>query len=131
MPNGKGRVLLAEDEALIAMMLEDALSAAGYKVTVATNGELAFQAAGEAVFDALVTDLNMPLLSGGDLIARLRVARPDLPVVVLTGNPPPTGAEALRRPGEASVALLVKPVDGDELVVAVDAAFRHAETGNA
>ena len=68
------RVLIAEDEALIALTLSDILEAEGYEVTIAGDGAKALHMArqlGDAL-DVLVTDLNMPGMTGEDLIRVLR-----------------------------------------------------------
>ena len=117
------RVLVAEDEALIALSLSDLLEAEGYEVAVAFDGADALDAArrmGEAL-RVLVTDLNMPRMGGEDLIRALRAERPGLPVVVVTGSPPCGGADALLRHagGHGLLLLLLKPVDGGELAAAL------------
>src|ERR671933_813551 len=74
-PQRKGRrmgvqVLVAEDEALIALSLADLLEAEGHEVVVAPDGADALEAArrlGDAL-DVLVTDLRMPRMGGEDLI---------------------------------------------------------------
>jgi CheY-like chemotaxis protein len=84
------RVLLAEDEAMIALWTADLLEAEGFAVTSAGDGVEALAQArrlGGAI-DLLVTDLNMPRLGGEGLIRALRAERARLPVVVLTGSPP-------------------------------------------
>src|SRR5215218_10903265 len=106
------RVLLAEDEALIALSLADLLEAEGHDVLVAPDGADALDAArrlGDAL-DVLVTDLNMPRLGGEELIRELRAERPGLPVVVVTGSAPFGGEEYLRRHagGHGPLALLLK-----------------------
>jgi FixJ family two-component response regulator len=72
----------------------------------------------------LMTDLNMPRMTGEDLIRALRAERPDLPVIVVTGSAPVGGAEALRRysGGNGPLALLQKPIDHTALLDAL----RHA-----
>jgi CheY-like chemotaxis protein len=117
------RVLLAEDEALIALSLADLLEAEGHDVVVAPDGAEALDAArglGDAL-GALVTDLNMPRMGGEDLIRALRAERPGLPVVVVTGSAPFGGAEALRRHvgGHGPLLLLLKPPDSAELAAAL------------
>lgn len=117
------RVLVAEDEALIALSLADLLEAEGYEVALAFDGADALDAArrmGDALC-VLVTDLNMPRMGGEDLVRALRAERPGLPVVVVTGSPPLGGAEALRRHagGDGLLLLLLKPVDGGELAAAL------------
>ena len=117
------QVLVAEDEALIALSLADLLEAEGYDVTVAADGADASAAArrmGDAL-GVLVTDLNMPRMGGEDLIRALRAERPGLPVVVVTGSAPLGGAEALRRcaGGDGLLLLLLKPADCGELAAAL------------
>lgn len=117
------RVLIAEDEALVAMSLLDLLEADGYEVELAFDGVAALAAARRLgiALDILVTDLNMPHLGGEALIHKLRAERPGLPVVVVTGSPPPGGAEALQKDGggHGSLILLHKPVDYQALLAAV------------
>ena len=117
------RVLVAEDEALIALSLADLLEAEGHEVAIAPDGADALDAArrlGDAL-DVLVTDLNMPRLGGEDLIRALRAERPGLPVVVVTGSAPFGGEEALRRHagGNGPLLLLLKPPDHEELAAAL------------
>jgi CheY-like chemotaxis protein len=114
------RVLIAEDEALVALSLSDLLETEGYAVTLAGDGAAALVKArrlGDAL-DVLVTDLNMPHMSGEDLIRALRIEWPGLPVVVVTGSAPAGGAEALQRygGGHGPLALLHKPIDYGDLV---------------
>ncbi|HEX8927890.1 MAG TPA: response regulator, partial [Actinomycetota bacterium] len=117
------RVLVAEDEALIALSLADLLEAEGYDVDLASDGAEALDAARELgdALGVLVTDLTMPRMGGEDLIRALRAERPDLPVVVVTGSAPFGGAEALRRHagGDGPLVLLLKPPDYAELAAAL------------
>jgi CheY-like chemotaxis protein len=102
---GVMRVLIAEDEAMIALSLADLLEGEGYEVTIASNGATALaqtRRMGDTL-DLLVTDLNMPEMSGEDLIHALRTEQPDLPVVVITGSAP--------FGGRGPFALLHKPID--------------------
>ena len=116
-------VLVAEDEALIALSLADLLEAEGYEVVVAPDGADALDAARRlgGALDVLVTDLNMPRLGGEDLIRAVRAERPGLPVVVVTGSAPFGGVEALRRyaGGHGLLQLLLKPADCGELAAAL------------
>jgi CheY-like chemotaxis protein len=117
------RVLIAEDEALVAMSLHDLLDADGHEVELAFDGVAALAAARRlgTALDVLVTDLNMPHLGGEALIRNLRAERPDLPVVVVTGSPPSGGATELRKSsgGRGPLVLLHKPVDYQALLTAV------------
>lgn len=106
------RVLLAEDEPLAALVLEEVLTDMGHQVILACDGQAALELAAQRSFDILVTDLAMPRLPGWELIPRLRASRPELPVVVMTGYLAPGMAEQLRRAdGPGPLALLLKPFD--------------------
>src|SRR5215210_808735 len=129
------RVLLAEDEALIALSLADLLEAEGHDVVLAPNGVEALDAArrlGDAL-GVLVTDLNMPRLGGEDLIRAVRAERPGLPVVVVTGSAPFGGEEELRRHagGHGPLLLLLKPPDYAELAATLRRAVTAAESSSA
>jgi CheY-like chemotaxis protein len=119
------RILVAEDEALLALSLSDLLEAEGYIVTLAFDGEEALERATASeegwCYDALVTDLNMPNLSGEELIRELRARHPEMPVLVVTGSPPLGGAAELGRHGggHGPLALLPKPINDAQLLDAL------------
>ena len=117
------RLLISDDEALIALSFADMLEAAGFDVALAFDGTEALAVArrlGDALC-VLVTDLEMPHLTGGDLIRALRADWPGLPVVVVTGSDPPGGATALQcyGGGHGPLTLLHKPLDTGSLIKAV------------
>lgn len=121
-PDGAPRILVAEDEPLAAMAIEDLLVATGYAVLLAADGQEALEIAARGEpFDLLLTDLRMPRLGGRELIQRLRAARPDLPVVVMTGYAPPGGAASLRQDagGVGPLLLFTKPIEPQLLLDAV------------
>jgi CheY-like chemotaxis protein len=124
-------VLVAEDEALIALTLSDVLESDGYTVHLAFNGAAAMEAAQRVgqTLDVLVTDLHMPGLRGEDLIRALSIDRPLLPVVVLTGSPPRGGLEELRHDcgGHGPLTLLHKPAVSREILAAVRGATMMAQ----
>ena len=81
-------VLLVEDEALISLMVSEALSESGFDVhEVGTADEaLRYIGAGGAV-DVLFTDINLPgSMTGAELAQRVRALRPELPVVYASGR---------------------------------------------
>jgi CheY-like chemotaxis protein len=114
----RGRVLVAEDEFLIAMMLEDYLVDDGFEVTVAHDGIEALEAMLAGPFDVLVTDMRMPRLDGAGLIRRVRAIHPDMPVVILTSHAPPSW-QALS--ADAPTVLMEKPL----AMPALAAQLRH------
>ncbi len=83
------RVLLAEDEAMIRMLIVDSLEEAGFEVMEASDGDEAVRLLGEPDSVSLVvTDIQMPGGRDGNAVAEAARARhPDIPVVYMTGNP--------------------------------------------
>ena len=84
---GQGRILLVDDEAMLAEMGRDMLEMLGYEVTVCTDSAeaLAVFSTNPARFDAVVTDQTMPGLTGIELCRRMLQLRPDLPILLCTG----------------------------------------------
>ena len=112
MPDGqqRRRVLVAEDDHLLAATVDDVLKEHGFCVVLAGDGEEALASAARKRFDVLLTDLRMPRLDGAALIRRLRDHRPELPIVVMTGHAPSDWRTALQHEGEGPLVLLNKPV---------------------
>jgi len=109
-PAGRGeRVLLVEDEPGARDGLTDMLTMLGYAVTAAASGEQAEALAGDDPFDALLTDLMLPGLSGAELAGRLVGRWPGLRVLVMSGY---AEDEALRHGARVgSLRYLQKPFD--------------------
>ncbi len=114
------RVLVAEDEPLAAMVIEDVLVGEGHAVALAPDGAAALELAARQDFDVLLTDLAMPRVDGLALIRQLRLTQPDLPVVVMTGFLSAPAAGELRGQAQPPVALLQKPFDIDRLLQALE-----------
>jgi CheY-like chemotaxis protein len=81
-------VLLVEDEALISMMVSDALSELGFEVHEAATADEALRYLGEGgAVDVLFTDINLPgSMTGAELAQRARALKPELPVVYASGG---------------------------------------------
>ncbi|MBY5973807.1 response regulator [Ferrimonas balearica] len=111
------RVLLAEDESGLRLMLSETLRSAGYEVLEAENGAVALtrlQEAGAESLDLLLTDVMMPELGGFGLAQAAREMRPDLPVVYLTGYVGDESDETMRPSVPGPV--LRKPCPPDRLL---------------
>ncbi|MBK3772629.1 response regulator [Azospirillum brasilense] len=78
-------VLVAEDEALAAMALEDFLSRKGFRVTLAQDGQEGLERYSADPADLVITDLRMPRMDGRALIRELRIRASGLPILVMTG----------------------------------------------
>jgi CheY-like chemotaxis protein len=85
-PRRSVSVLIVDDEESVRKFVERVLGEAGYTITTASDGPQAIEVAATLEhFDILVTDLMMPQMTGDELARRLRVARPSLKVLYLTG----------------------------------------------
>jgi CheY-like chemotaxis protein len=81
-------ILLAEDERSVAFSICFALKADGHKIEMVTDGEqaLARLSAEPGAFDLLITDNNMPRMTGVELVRRLRNAAYDVKILVLSAH---------------------------------------------
>jgi two-component system cell cycle sensor histidine kinase/response regulator CckA len=84
--SGGGRVLLVEDEDMVRAVAERALVRAGYTVTACSDGEEGLAAvANGGEFDLILSDVVMPGMDGPAMARAIRKARPDLPVLFMSG----------------------------------------------
>jgi len=107
------RLLLAEDDELLQRVFARAFRADGYEVDVAADGEAALALVKDKRFDAILTDIAMPRLSGIDLLRAVREHDSDVPIVLMTGGP--ELATALQAIEHGAFRYLVKPVELSEL----------------
>ena len=81
-------ILLAEDEVAVNQMICKALESEGYGVLSASNGEEAFTVfeANSAKIDLVISDIEMPKVSGIDLRKILRIRNPKLKIILMSGG---------------------------------------------
>jgi CheY-like chemotaxis protein len=106
-------VLVADDSREFAEMLRATLEEAGFEVVTAYSGLSALAAIGNHVVDAAVLDVLMPGISGDAVADRLRRLRPELPIVLMTGD---AGVPFV---ATAEAPVLRKPFRHEELIGAV------------
>lgn len=83
---GSTKVLLLEDEDMLAMLLSEELEENGCTVTRATDGFDGVEKFNQQHFDAIVTDLYMPNMDGIKFLEAIDVKKQSIPVVVITGS---------------------------------------------
>lgn len=107
------RILLVDDEPAIAEVLARNLRARGNEVRVAVNGKDALFALTEAVPDVLVIDINLPDLTGWEVLRRLAPRdRERVPVIVFSASPlAPSRVQEFKPAG-----VLIKPFPVEALV---------------
>ncbi len=116
------RILVVEDESVIRAMVTTRLAKSGYQVDAAENGADAWAALQVNHYDLLITDNNMPKVSGVELLQRLHATRMALPVIMATGSLP--REEFALKPWLEPVATLLKPYTVAELLATVKAVLR-------
>ena len=89
-PEGHEKILVVDDEISLRRLLETAFVAKGYTVATAANGleAIDYVSRTEQPLDAVLLDLNMPGASGLEVAKVIKIARPDLKVLMLSGNLP-------------------------------------------
>jgi DNA-binding NtrC family response regulator len=113
MSEQSARVLVVDDEKSILMLLDEALSQWGYQVTTANSASDALATLRTQVFDAALTDVRMPDMSGIELLRELKKRDESMEVVIMTGYP--TIASAVEALKEGAYDYLSKPLILDEL----------------
>src|SRR5216110_2895735 len=107
------RVLIVDDENSILLLLKEALTAWGYQVSTANTATDALAVVRTQVFDAAITDIRMPDMSGLELLKQLKAHDESIEVVIMTGYP--TIASAVEALKEGAYDYLSKPLILDEL----------------
>ncbi|MCS6986184.1 MAG: response regulator transcription factor [Sphingomonadaceae bacterium] len=119
------RLLLVEDDRLLAELLARRLEAAGHLVHLAQLAEDALALLDAHRFDAVIVDLTLPDLPGQAILRRLREAAHPPPVIILSGE----SALDVKLEGfrDGADDYVVKPVHPDELVARVAVALRRSQ----
>lgn len=109
------RILLADDEPQVRWLYRQMLVGSGFEVEAASDGLDALSKVMSEPFDLMILDLKMPRLDGFEVLARMKEAEKDVPVIVMTGHFPEEvvadrlkGLEGLQSP--RIVEVLRKPV---------------------
>lgn len=128
MSEPRPRVMVVDDDAIVADSIADHLRGSGYKATTATSGTDALQAideaeGGSAAYAVLIVDMSMPGMDGLELIKRLRRRRCDVVPIVITGYG--TIEAAVKAIRHGAIDYLTKPLVDDELAIAVEKAIRQ------
>ena len=112
------RILLADDDDCIRRLHATVLKRVGYYTETASDGASAWEALQASSYDLLITDYNMPKLSGADLIKKARSARMTLHILVVSGSLP-----AFEREWDASLegmTTMAKPFSIQQLLATVN-----------
>ena len=117
------RILLVEDDTILADALSRALVQSAYAVDVVADGDQADRALAMAIYDLAILDIGLPGLSGLEVLKRLRARKARVPVLMLTALD--TLADRVRGLDLGADDYLAKPFDLPELEARVRALIRR------
>ena len=118
------RVLIVEDESLLANRLAATLGKSGYAVDLATDGEHADFLVSTEQYDAVILDLGLPMIDGLTLLERWRTAGITVPVLVLTARG--SWSEKVRGIDSGADDYVTKPFQMEELLARLRALIRRS-----
>ena len=118
-------LLVVDDDPSLRELNTLMLARAGYEAEGAEDGAAAWQALNTNNYDLLITDNNMPNLSGVELLKKLRATHMELPVIMATGRLPEE--EFARYPWLKPAAVLLKPYTPDAMLRTVKKVLREAD----
>jgi two-component system, NtrC family, nitrogen regulation response regulator GlnG len=116
-----GSILIADDDAAIRTVLNQALSRAGYEVRSTGNAATLWRWVSQGEGDLVITDVVMPDENAFDLLPRIKKLRPDLPIIVMSAQN--TFMTAIRASERGAYEYLPKPFDLKELTSIVGRAL--------
>jgi two-component system nitrogen regulation response regulator GlnG len=116
-----GSILVADDDAAIRTVLNQALSRAGYEVRSTGNAATLWRWVSQGDGDLVITDVVMPDENAFDLLPRIKKVRPDLPIIVMSAQN--TFITAIRASERGAYEYLPKPFDLKELISIVGRAL--------
>jgi DNA-binding NtrC family response regulator len=118
-------ILLVDDEERLADVLTVALERLGFRALSAADGESALRLVDSEQIDLVLTDLRMPGMNGGELLRKVKLSRPNLPVVVMTAYG--SVKDAVQMIKDGAFDYVSKPFEMDDLETTLKNALRLSE----
>jgi len=120
----RGRILAVDDQRYFRELIEALLVEEGFEVQTCSSGEEALRILDHAVFDVIVTDLVMPVMTGTDLVQRVKECFPEQEIIVVTGVVDVKSAVDAMKVGATDY--LLKPFDRATLVSALEGILQRS-----
>ena len=118
----KPKILVVDDERSHRQMIEAVLSAEGYEIAQADNGQAAIDAVAEKFYDLVIMDIRMPELGGIEALKKIKAISPGIPILIMTAYASVgTAVDALK---SGASDYLTKPLDIEELKLLVAKTLR-------
>ena len=121
--NNRVRILVVDDDSDLRLLYAFALGRPGYDVDGAKDGEAGWDALQSGHYNLLITENELPYLTGLELVRKLRAACMDLPVVMASGRLP--AQDLAQNPSLRLAATLLKPFAVDALLNTVKTVLRQ------
>ncbi|MFV0431398.1 MAG: nitrogen regulation protein NR(I) [Alphaproteobacteria bacterium] len=121
----KANIIIADDDSAIRTVIARALVQEGYKVDTVATASMLWQKIMHGEGDAIVTDVVLPDGDGIDILSRIHRHRPEVPVIVISGES--TLQTAIRATDEGAFEYIPKPFDLNDIVSAVNRAVEVEE----
>lgn len=116
------KILVVEDEEIIRVMFQQSFLNWGFQVDMAENGKMALEMCQENSYHIVVTDLNMPIMNGMELLKRIKSRWPFTEVVVITGFA--TIESAIEAMKLGAYDFILKPVNFDQVQFTINKCFQ-------
>lgn len=117
-------VLVVDDKEMMRDSVGSTLTRVGFAVRTAVDARSALKEIAVKRPDVVVTDLNMPGMTGVDLVAEVKAIDEDMPVILMTAfGTVETAVQAMKN---GAYDYITKPFEGDEMIIAVKRALSHA-----
>jgi DNA-binding NtrC family response regulator len=117
----KGRILLVDDEEIVIRSCQRILRDDEYRIDIARDGLQALERVNENEYDVLILDIKMPKMDGIEVLRRVKEARPDIDVIMITGLHDISMAVQAMKLG--ALDYLPKPFEPEDLQMLVARAF--------
>ena len=117
------RILIAEDDAPLAGFIAKAFKSEDHVTEIAPTGDDAVQRFQNGAFDLVILDLNLPVISGSEILRKVRSSNPDIPILILTATD--EVAERVACLDAGADDYLTKPFSFSELSARIRAVLRR------
>ena len=118
-------ILVIDDDEEICSLFKDALEESGFAVTTVNNSSKGLELVKDQDYSLVFLDLKMPGMDGAELFRRIKEAKPNLPVTIITGYP--DSDLMMRALTYGPLGVMNKPFSGSDILAAVNNYLRFGD----
>jgi len=127
-PSASFTIAVVDDDQRILKSLANLLESADHAVRLFASAAALIESGCLPDIDCLISDIDMPVMDGFELLRVVRAARPELPIIVITGYPEMLNRLPSTDPGH--YRLFKKPFNGQDLLTAISDVLRNPPLGS-